>query len=68
MNKKQRIALGGCLFAVALLLVVYGAGFSWPRVLVVALAVFIWKAGEEIWKAAFAKPAFNRIQFRIGLH
>ena len=68
MTKKQRITASVSLFSVAVLTAVYGAGFSWRAVLLGGLAILIWQYGDEVWRAAFAKPAFTRIQFRFGLN
>jgi hypothetical protein len=67
MNNKRGIGISICLFALALVLAVLGAGFSWRQVFLGGLAIFMWGLGAEIWKTAFATPGFTRIQFRIGL-
>jgi len=67
MTKKQNIVTGCCLFAVSLLLAVYGAGFSWRTVIVAGAALFLWSIGEDVWKAAFTARPFTRLQFRIGI-
>lgn len=68
MNKKLNIVVACCFFAVALVLVVYGAGFSWRSVIVAFAAISLWGVGNSFWKAAFAPRAFIRFQFRIGLN
>jgi hypothetical protein len=67
MDKKQNIVIGCCLFAVALLLAVYGADFSWRNVIVAGIALTLWTIGEDFWKTAFKPRPFTRLQFRIGI-
>lgn len=68
MSKKQNIVISCCFFAVALLLAVYGAGFSWRIVILVGAALFLFGVGNEFWKSARAERPFARFQFRIGLN
>ncbi|RZU35448.1 hypothetical protein [Edaphobacter modestus] len=68
MGKKQNIVIGCCFFAVALLLAVYGAGFSWRAVIVTGGAFFLAGVGHEFWKSAHAPQPFARFQFRIGMN
>jgi hypothetical protein len=68
MDKKQNIIVCCCLVAAAMLLAVYGAGFSWRNVIIAGIALWLWSAGEEFWKEAFAPRPFTRLQFRIRLN
>ena len=67
MEKKRQIAIALGAFGGALLIAVYGAGFSWQQVLIGAIALFLWMVGEEFWNRAFARQPSNRIQFKIEL-
>jgi len=68
MNKKRNIAISCGFFAIALLIVVYGAGFSWRMVILVGVAFVLYLVGDYFWVVAFAARPFTRFQFRIGLN
>lgn len=55
------------LFILALLLVKYGAGFTWRQVLYFWLAACIWTIGSALSRHVNKPPKFKRIQFRIGI-
>jgi hypothetical protein len=67
MEKKRKFAIALGAFGGALLIAVYGAGFSWRQVLIGAIALFLWEVGKEIWTRIFARQPFRRFQFRIDL-
>jgi hypothetical protein len=67
MTKKRDTLISCCLFAVALLLAVYGGGFSWRNVIVASVALMLLTAGGNLWNAAFAPQPFTRYQFRIQI-
>jgi hypothetical protein len=71
MDKKRTIVIACiacCFFAGALLLIVYGAGFSWSSVILALAAISLWGVGNNFWKTAFPTRAFIRFQFRIVLN
>ena len=67
MNQKA-VAFAGCFFVGAIVLAVYGAGFTWRQVLVGSLALLGYEIGTSLWKAAFPEPKFSRIRFRIEIN
>lgn len=67
MTKKRRLTFSVCIYVAALLVAVYGAGFSWRQALIGGVALLIWQSADEMFKAAYAKPPFTRFQFRLGI-
>jgi hypothetical protein len=66
MNKRG-IIIACSLFALAVCIGVYAAGFTWRQVVFGMLAAFTWQIGEGVWKTTFPPAAFRRMQFRVEL-
>lgn len=67
MTKKQRLTISGCLYLAAILIAVYGAGFSWRLTLIGGLAILVWQLADEQFKAAYTPAPFRRLQFRLAI-
>jgi xanthine/uracil permease len=51
MSKTQNIVISCCFFAVALLLAIYGAGFSWRTAILAGAALFLLASATNFGRA-----------------